>query len=204
MTSIEYYGETVSSSKLYRRKEYDPNDTGQDVSISRVCIAIAVIIIIILGLIMFYMAITHLPRIRPKMACTSEGYCSTDIVPQTLSTIEDKLVRIARIYAIKHGIDPNSIKFNVSEGVKSYVEHKKDIYLCVRSKENIIYKDNTLIEVGIHELAHVISPEWCRNGVHTENFRKLFAELLDIATEEGYYNPSIPMENNYCGYKRYN
>ena len=169
-------------------------------NISKISLLIAFIIVFLLFCFLLYHLILYIKRIRPAKACTSEGYCSVNIIPQTLLTIEDKLGHIARLYAVKHNIDPKSITFNVSEGEKSYVYQKKDIYLCIRSKNNIIYKDNTLIEVGIHELAHVISPEYCEKDNHSENFKQIYRELLDIAEQEGYYNPSIPMESNYCGY----
>ena len=86
----------------------------------------------------------------------------------------------------------NEIK--VMKGDKSYTINKKKVYLCLKDENQKYYNDNILIYVFLHELSHVI----CDEVGHTQKFHEIFESVLDLATQKGIYNPSIPMIDNYC------
>lgn len=77
----------------------------------------------------------------------------------------------------------------------SYTENKKHIYLCLYDNNNKVYDDNTLMNVLLHECAHV-----CNETVgHDDAFWEKFEFLKLCAEKAGIYNPSIPMQlNEYC------
>jgi hypothetical protein len=82
------------------------------------------------------------------------------------------------------------------KGNKSYTINKQKVYLCLKNENDEYYNMNMLIYVTLHELAHVI----CDEIGHTEKFQRIFDELIIEATNEGIYNPSIPIIKNYCQY----
>lgn len=87
-------------------------------------------------------------------------------------------------------------KISLHKGEKSYTINKEKVYLCLRDEKNEYYNRNMLIYVLLHELAHVI----CDEIGHTEKFHDIFQNLLLRAINEGVYNPSIPVIQNYCNH----
>ena len=83
------------------------------------------------------------------------------------------------------------------KGDKSYSINKRKIYMCLRDENGNYYPNNTLIYVLLHELSHCINKE---NIGHTQEFHDIFEEVLELATEKGIYNPSIPIPESYCTY----
>ena len=88
----------------------------------------------------------------------------------------------------------NEIKLYV--GSKSYTINKTRIYMCIKDSNNQYYDDNSLMFVLLHEISHVI----CKSIGHTEEFHKIFEDLLVEAEKVGIYNSKIPMIKNYCGH----
>lgn len=81
-------------------------------------------------------------------------------------------------------------------GNKSYTINKKHVYICIKDEHGRYYNRNMLVYVICHEFAHVL----CDEINHTEKFFLIFEDLLNKATEQGLYNPSIPPLKNYCGH----
>jgi hypothetical protein len=88
----------------------------------------------------------------------------------------------------------NEIKLYV--GSKSYTINKTRVYLCLKDENNQYYDDNSLMFVLLHEISHVI----CNSIGHTEEFHKIFGDVLVEAEKVGIYNSKIPMIKNYCGH----
>lgn len=87
----------------------------------------------------------------------------------------------------------NDVK--LMKGQSSYTINKYKIYICLRDKNTrIIYDDNMLVYVILHELAHTKCPEIG----HTEMFKKIFFDFLERAENYGLYDPSLPRHANYC------
>lgn len=80
---------------------------------------------------------------------------------------------------------------------KSYTINKNKTFLCLYDKNGNYYPINMLIYVLLHEVAHSINT---KDIGHTEEFYKIFDELLSKATELGLYNPSIPVIQDYCNH----
>lgn len=81
-------------------------------------------------------------------------------------------------------------------GSKSYTINKTRIYMCLKDENGNYYDDNSLIFVLLHELAHVI----CKSIGHTNEFQKIFNDLLVEGAKAGIYDPTIPMIKKYCGH----
>jgi len=86
---------------------------------------------------------------------------------------------------------------SIYKGDKSYTLNKEKVYLCLTDENGKYYSKNTLMYVLLHELAHVLSD----SIGHTGEFHTTFEQLQDEATKAGIYDPSIPIEPNYCGYE---
>jgi hypothetical protein len=79
-------------------------------------------------------------------------------------------------------------------GEKSYTINKEIVYICLKDENGEYYNENMLIYVVAHELAHVL----CEEIGHTDSFHEIFDSLIQKLTQEGIYNPSIPVIKNYC------
>ena len=124
-----------------------------------------------------------------------------------LATINKKVLRlIASLDEDKEGVDdlqknynPRSLSETI-DGAKytSYSVNKGEkISICIRSKDNVIIDDNTILFVVIHELAHVMTEE----VGHTSLFWSNMKYLLEESERIGIYKP-INYEKEpvqYCG-----
>lgn len=92
----------------------------------------------------------------------------------------------------------------IREGIEeqeytSFSLDKKEIHFCVKSRDgtNLIYDDNLLLYVGLHECAHMGSP----SEGHNQQFKDIFSYLLQVGRDIGVYTP-VDFQNspvNYCG-----
>lgn len=88
----------------------------------------------------------------------------------------------------------------LKKGNKSYTDNKKVIYLCLEDpKTKKEYSMNTIMYVAIHELTHVLNPEWDLGDNHGEAFKKLNEKLLRKSASIGIYDPRYPIPEDYCG-----
>ena len=124
-----------------------------------------------------------------------------------LAMINQKVLRlIASLDVNKEGVDdlqkyydPRSLSETI-DGAKytSYSVNKGEkISICIRSKDNVIIDDNTILFVVIHELAHVMTEE----VGHTPLFWSNMKYLLEESERIGIYKP-INYEKEpvqYCG-----
>lgn len=94
-------------------------------------------------------------------------------------------------------IHPVFEKMQLYKGDKSYTINKEKTFMCLYDENNQYYPSSILLYCLIHEAAHVLNT---KDIGHTENFYKVFDELLKRAIELGIYNPSIPLVQNYCGH----
>lgn len=91
---------------------------------------------------------------------------------------------------------------DISENTKniytSYSINKKELVFCIKSKkDNKIHDMNLLMYVVIHEVAHLMCPEYG----HGNLFKEYFKYLLDNAELAGLYTPINFYDNpqEYCG-----
>lgn len=85
-------------------------------------------------------------------------------------------------------------KIGLYKGEKSYTINKSKIFLCLRDANGEYYSNNTLIFVLLHEIAHVL----CVEEHHTPLFQEILDELIHKAVQYDLYDPSNPVEDNYC------
>lgn len=83
------------------------------------------------------------------------------------------------------------------KGDKSYTINKERTFLCLYDENGDYYPINMLIYVLLHEISHSINQ---KDIGHTEEFHRIFENLLERATQLGVYNPSIPIIQNYCSH----
>ena len=113
-----------------------------------------------------------------------------------IEAYDDPLIDKLRLIAIE--IDPRSEHLVFRAANESFTEDKKFVYLCIRHKNGEYYKNqNMLIYVLTHELSHAFSESVDPDHKTTE-FHDNFRTLLKRAEELGYYDPSQPLDYNYC------
>ena len=138
------------------------------------------------------MNITH--YISILLACIFIGlliYLTYVQIKEAFESNDPKLIELYNKISPVHPIIP-SLSFYV--GDSSYTLNKEKIYMCMKDKNNVYYDMNTLVYVSLHEVAHVL----CDEIGHTQKFQDIFDDLLDSAIEQGIFNPSIPIVDNYC------
>lgn len=106
---------------------------------------------------------------------------------------DDPMLRLLR--EITTQIDPSFADTKLYKGDKSYTINKDKTFLCLYDKNGDYYPINMLIYVLCHEQAHKLNK---KDIGHTEEFYRIFNELLEKASAMGVYNPSIPVINDYC------
>lgn len=130
----------------------------------------------------------------------------------TLASISEKLKRFVRylqekypkhegILRVLRRFDPEQ----VSEGdydnrYTTYTLNKGEkIVFCLRSRDGSerIHRENLLMFVSIHELAHIMT----KSHGHTDEFKDNFKFLLEEAVAAGIYRPEDFRRNpeTYCG-----
>lgn len=93
-------------------------------------------------------------------------------------------------------IDPSFRNLDIRESDATFTEDKSVIFMCLRDSEGKVYPMNTLIYVVIHELAHLLNK---KDYGHTEEFQRIFDDLLCKAAAKNIYNPAIKHGDYYCG-----
>jgi hypothetical protein len=103
--------------------------------------------------------------------------------------INELVEEVSKVY-------PPCKELKIVEGDQSYTLNKKKVFLCLKDKRTgKTYDKNMLIYVLLHELAHVLNKD---DVGHTPAFHAEFDKLLAIAEEKGIFDPSIPLEEDYC------
>jgi predicted metal-dependent hydrolase len=136
------------------------------------------------------------------------------LAADTLAKVRAKLMKITSILQKKYPSDPRihrlTKKFNPDNIVEtepnskftSYSINKGEkIVLCLRSRDgqHRMVKENVLVFVALHELAHIMT----QSVGHTQEFWNNFEFLLKEATQYGVYE-DIDFNNDshdYCGIK---
>jgi len=93
---------------------------------------------------------------------------------------------------------PDIKNMEIYSGKKSFTIDKKEIYLCLRDEHGEYYEDNMLVYVLLHELAHV----HCHEIGHTDEFYRVFDDILLKAESAGVYTSKIPPIQNYCNHTK--
>lgn len=78
----------------------------------------------------------------------------------------------------------------------AFTLNKKEVHLCLKKDTGEYYDDNMIMYAAIHELAHAMYQG--DSSEHPPDYLKLFQSLLNKATAMGLYNPSLPIEDDYC------
>jgi len=121
--------------------------------------------------------------------------------------IDQLKIKIAPLIAKGKQTDPNlsmlenrDLMSEVSfyKGNKSYTINKQKIFLCLKDEKGEYYNLNLLVYVLTHELSHSL----CESIGHTSEFHKIFESLLKKAADMGIYDPSLPIDENYCTYAK--
>lgn len=115
---------------------------------------------------------------------------------QVKENIDETNPRIIEIKKLISPVNPEISKMNFRKGSKSYTINKEIIYLCIYDENGNYYDNNMMIYVALHEVAHVL----CKSIGHTDEFRSIFENLLNIAEKKGIYDPKSPLVNDYCNY----
>jgi len=101
------------------------------------------------------------------------------------------------LHHLKHvlsPVHPEIQHIKLYKGNKSYTINKDKIFLKVKDDNGQYYPLNMLVYVLLHEVSHRLNK---KDVGHTEEFHRIFDELLVKATETGAFNPSIPIITSY-------
>lgn len=91
---------------------------------------------------------------------------------------------------------PELRSVDVRRGAWAETIDKSQMNVCVADPSSgQTFDDNTLVQVMLHELAHVKIPE--SDNKHEENFVRVYVSLLERAKRAGLYDPSIPLDPRY-------
>ena len=82
------------------------------------------------------------------------------------------------------------------KGNKSYTINKEKVFLCLQDENGNYYDMNMLVYVLAHEFAHVI----CNSVGHTEEFHRIFDQLLKALENFGMYDSRKEILTDYCGH----
>lgn len=104
----------------------------------------------------------------------------------------DPLLEHAKV--ILEPLNPRIKNIKMYSSDKSYTINKETIYICVKDKNGDYYPLNMILFVILHELAHYFNT---KDVGHTEEFHRIFDELLAQASAMGIYTPEIPVIDNY-------
>jgi len=107
---------------------------------------------------------------------------------------EDTIVRLK--YQLVP-VFPELLNVKLMKSDASYTINKQKIYLCTES-DGVVYDDNMLTYVILHELAHTMCPEIG----HGKRFQKIFNSLLTRAESHNLFDPMMPRVENYCKMKK--
>ena len=99
------------------------------------------------------------------------------------------------ILLLKKNLHKLLIQENFNKYNTSYVQRKQNLYLCIRSKKDKkIHNINLLMNILLHELAHISNPTYG----HDEEFTKIFYFYIYIAKKINLYK-DIEQNTEYCG-----
>ena len=99
-----------------------------------------------------------------------------------------------RLREVLEPVHPVVRTLRLYKAEKSYTINKERIYLCLLDADGDYYSLNTLVYVLLHEIAHLLNT---KDVGHTEEFHRIFDDLLFRAAEIGSFNPSIPIPSDY-------
>jgi len=85
-------------------------------------------------------------------------------------------------------------EISLYRGDKSYTLNKERVHLCIKDENNEYYHNSMLIYVLAHELSHVL----CESIGHTDEFNRIFRELLEELVDAGIHDPSYRLIDDYC------
>ena len=127
-------------------------------------------------------------HLKAKYECKTCGFLNK-------SNITERIDQLDRNYKRENfrEISP----FNMT-GNTSFTENKgRRVVMCLRDKNNKIHDTNTIMFVVLHEVTHIMSPEWG----HPLGFWKLFQFILLEAIECKIYTPVNYSKHpqSYCG-----
>lgn len=113
------------------------------------------------------------------------------IIQQNYGRSADMINRLKRDLLL---IYPNIHSLKINSGRENFTKNKKEIYLSLTDVNGRFYNYNSLIYIAIHELAHIICPEYG----HTYSFYQIHKGLLEDAIKKGIYNHRLPSHHNIC------
>lgn len=115
---------------------------------------------------------------------TREGYARPDAL-------------LTRIAAQLEVVDPRVRDLAFYRDNKSFTVNKRKVHICMKDENDEYYPENFLKYVVLHEVAHAV----CGSVGHTDEFARIFQDLLQRAHALGVYDMTQPHVENYCGYK---
>lgn len=163
-----------------------------------IIVAIVIVIIVVIATVAFWM-LWRVPqncescRIKPVCESQNKGQCEDSY--NVLVKVDRIMQECNNKYIEKFG--GSKSKYMLKEHPdKSFSFMKRSIYLKIRKEDGSFYDDQTLIYVGLHELAHTVCGK-LDGDAHGPEFQLVFGRLLDIGIELNYFDPKSKMDDSY-------
>lgn len=96
----------------------------------------------------------------------------------------------------------NRIEYVESEEGTWVANKGQKMGICLKNNKGIMYDDNVLRYVLMHELSHIISPEYvAENHEDSPIFMEIFKHIIEVTSNTGKYKKIDYSKNpiNYCG-----
>lgn len=134
--------------------------------------------IIIVSIIILLLIIYTYIKLKPT-------YCEIDPVLEKL-----------RLDLIK--VEPRVINLNFFSHDESFTEDKQRVFICLKDPiTNEYYDNNTILSVGLHEIAHAFSSVIDKEHV-TPEFNNLHNHYRQKAAELKLFDPEFQVSPTYC------
>jgi hypothetical protein len=112
-----------------------------------------------------------------------DSTCPIQVLHPTLQKIWDRVKALNKRFR----------EVSLQEGSSSCTLGKKKIIIRIKDEKGNLYEENTIYNVLLHELAHVL----CDEHGHTTKFWNIMDELIDLAHHHKIFDKNIPMNKNY-------
>lgn len=163
-----------------------------------VCIIILFIIIVLLVAYLFSISKNRKRKNTDIGDCSFEEECTT--AEENINQLKDSLDICAAEYGSKYSVSIPLFTLR-EDNTESYTNNKKNIHMVIRKKNHTVYDRNTLLTVGLHELAHVLCrADDCKTksgNAHGPGFHLVLERLTEIAENKIGYDSKVNIDIEY-------
>lgn len=168
---------------------------------SRVAIVVAIVLVVVAAIAVWIVIRTKSLqacgdscRIKPMCSNKTEEHCNASF--NTLQQLDQQLRGCGEDYTKQYG-GKVPVYYLKEHPTKTFSYMKRSIHIVIHKPDGVTRYDNdTLMYVGLHELAHVLCNK-LDGDAHGPEFQLVFGRLLNIAVAKNIYNPEAQIDREY-------